>query len=62
MSARVNSLAGDEFNRGIRAYYFGLAAVFWFVQPWAFAAVTTLIVLVLYRRDFMSKTYAAMRR
>ncbi|MBN9697396.1 MAG: DUF599 domain-containing protein [Zoogloea sp.] len=60
--AKVNSLAGDEFNRGIRAYYFGLAAVFWFVQPWAFAAVTTLIVLVLYRRDFMSQTYAAMRR
>ena len=25
--ARVNSHAGDEFNRGIRAYYFGLAAV-----------------------------------
>ncbi|MBN8284758.1 DUF599 domain-containing protein [Zoogloea sp.] len=60
--ARINSLAGDEFNRGIRAYYFGLAAVFWFVQPWVFVAVTTLIVLVLYRRDFMSQTYAAMRR
>ncbi len=36
--------------------------VFWFVQPWVFVAVTTLIVLVLYRRDFMSQTYAAMRR
>lgn len=60
--ARINSLAGDEFNRGIRAYYFGLAAVFWFVQPGVFVAVTTLIVLVLYRRDFMSQTYAAMRR
>ncbi len=59
--AKVNALAGDEFNRGIRAYYFGLAAVAWFVQPWLFMAVTTFIVLVLYRRDFASHTLAAMR-
>ncbi len=60
--ARINALSGDEFNRGIRAYYFGLAAVFWFIQPWVFAAVTTLIVGVLYRRDFRSQTLAAMRK
>jgi uncharacterized membrane protein len=60
--ASVNSLAGDEFNRGIRAYYFGLAAVSWFVQPWLFVAVTTLIVAVLVRRDFMSQTLKAMKR
>lgn len=58
--AKINSLSGDEFNRGIRAYYFGLAAVFWFVQPWVFAAITTVIVAVLFRRDFRSKTLAAM--
>ena len=52
--ARINALSGDEFNRGIRAYYFGLAAVFWFVDSWIFAAITTLIVAVLYRRDFRS--------
>ena len=60
--ARINALSGDEFNRGIRAYYFGLAAVFWFIQPWVFVAVTTLIVGVLYRRDFRSQTLTAMRR
>ena len=58
---RVNSLAGDEFNRGIRAYYFGLAAVAWFVQPWIFIAMTTLIAVVLYRRDFMSPALIALR-
>ena len=58
--AKINLLSGDEFNRGIRAYYFGLAAVFWFVQPWVFAAITTVIVAVLFRRDFRSKTLAAM--
>ena len=59
--AKINSLSGDEFNRGIRAYYFGLAAVSWFVQPWLFFVSTTLIVVVLYRRDFRSKTLDAMR-
>jgi len=58
--AKINALSGDEFNRGIRAYYFGLAAVFWFVDPWIFSGITTLIVAVLYRRDFRSKTLAAM--
>ncbi len=60
--AKVNSLAGDEFNRGIRAYYFGLSAVFWFVHPGFFIAFTTFIVLVLYRRDFLSHTFLAMRK
>jgi len=59
--AKINSLSGDEFNRGIRAYYFGLAAVSWFVQPWLFFVTTTLIVAVLYRRDFRSQTLDAMR-
>lgn len=52
--AAVNSLAGDEFNRGIRAYYFGLAAVTWIVQPWLFLLVTMVVVVVLYRRDYSS--------
>lgn len=52
--AAVNSMAGDEFNRGVRSYYFGLAALAWFIQPWLFIAVTTLVVVVLYRRDYAS--------
>lgn len=59
--ALVNTLAGDEFNRGIRAYYFGLSALAWFVQPWLFLVVTALVVAVLYRRDYASKTLAALR-
>ncbi len=59
--ARVNSYAGDEFNRGIRAYYFGLAAVSWFVHPWMFIALTAMIVLVMARRDFASPTLAVLR-
>lgn len=59
--ATLNALAGDEFNSGIRAYYFGLAAVSWIIQPWMFVVVTALIVGVLYRRDFASRTLAALK-
>jgi uncharacterized membrane protein len=55
----VNTLAGDEFNRGIRAYYFGFAALGWFVHPGLFVALTIVILLVLWRRDFHSKTLRA---
>jgi len=60
--AALNSLAGDEFNRGIRAYYFGFAALAWFVSPAVFIAITLLILAVLYRRDFRSRTLAALAR
>lgn len=59
--ARVNSMAGDEFNRGVRAYYFGLAAVTWFIQPWLFIAMTSVVLVVLYRRDFSSAALRVLR-
>ena len=59
--ATLNALAGDEFNSGIRAYYFGLAAVSWIVQPWMFMVVTALVVAVLFRRDFASHTLATIK-
>lgn len=55
-AARVNALAVDTFNRGMRAYYFGMAALSWFLHPWVFVATTLLVVLVIYRREFKSKT------
>lgn len=58
--ANVNSLAGDEFNRGIRSYYFGLAAMSWFLQPWLFFVTTTVVAVVLYRRDFASSVLATL--
>ena len=58
--AQLSTLAGDEFNRGIRAYYFGFAAMTWFVSPQLFIAFTLLILLVLWRRDFHSRTLDAL--
>lgn len=57
----LNTLAGDEFNDGIRAYYFGFAALAWFVSPNAFMLGTALVLVVLWRRDFHSNTFAALK-
>ncbi|WP_341677775.1 DUF599 domain-containing protein [Niveibacterium sp. SC-1] len=59
--ARVNANAGDEFNRGLRAYYYGIAAMAWFIQPWLFIAMTVGVTAVLYRRDFHSPTLKIVR-
>lgn len=55
-AARVNALAVQTFNRGMRAYYFGLAALSWFLHPWIFIGATLFVVLVIYRREFKSRT------
>ena len=53
--ALLSALAGDEFNRGVRAYYFGFAAMTWFISPYHFIAFTIIVLLVLWRRDFNSR-------
>ncbi len=55
-AGRLITLAVDSFNRGVRAYYFGLAALGWFVHPWVFAGASVWVVLVIYRREFRSNT------
>jgi uncharacterized membrane protein len=53
--ARIATSTGRHFNGGLRAYYFGLAALSWFVHPWLFVALTAWVVWVLYRREFRSR-------
>ena len=54
--ARISDRAGHEFNYGLRAYYFALALLTWFIHPWLLIPASTFIVLVLYRREFASTT------
>ncbi len=61
-SAEVITLAVLNFNRGLRAYYFGLATLSWFIHPVLFAISTMWVVGVLYRREFMSKTLQHLSR
>jgi len=59
-AARVISMAANQFNFGLRAYYFGMATLAWFIHPWFFMVVTTGVVLVLYRREFHSDVLEVM--
>lgn len=59
-AARVVSMAANQFNFGLRAYYFGMATLAWFIHPWFFMVVTTGVVLVLYRREFHSDVLEVM--
>jgi len=54
--AQLINNASRHFNYGIRAYYYGMAAFTWFLHPFAFMILTGWVVLVLYRREFMSYT------
>lgn len=58
--AAVNSCAGNDFNRGLRAYYFGMAVMSWMVSPWLFMFSTAVIVIVLARREFFSPVLKAL--
>ncbi|RLT98594.1 MAG: DUF599 family protein [Ketobacter sp.] len=58
----VISRAAHAFNLGLRSYYFGLAFLLWFVNPWIFMATSTWVVAVLYRREFHSKALRALIR
>ncbi len=58
--AAVNSCAGNDFNRGLRAYYFGMAVMSWMVSPWLFIFSTTVIAFVLARREFYSPVLKAL--
>lgn len=53
-------LAIYHFNIGLRAYYFSLAVLAWFIHPIAFMIASTWVVAVLYRREFRSRTLKAL--
>ncbi|MBE7926542.1 DUF599 domain-containing protein [Pseudomonas saudiphocaensis] len=59
-SARVISMAANQFNFGLRAYYFGMATLSWFINPWFFMVVTAGVVLILYHREFHSSVLDVM--
>ena len=59
-AAEVLSLAGYQFNLGLRSYYFGLAMLAWFINPWVFMLASLGVVVVLYSREFHSNTLTAL--
>ncbi|MEC9368914.1 MAG: DUF599 family protein [Pseudomonadota bacterium] len=60
-TAKLACLVGEHSNIGLRAYYFGLAGLGWFIHPAVFMLTTALVVLVLYRREYHSRALAAIK-
>ncbi len=54
--AALAAFASGNFNNGLRAYYFGVAALSWFLHPVLMIAMTLSVVYVLHQREFRSKT------
>jgi len=59
-AADLIDLAANQFNYGLRAYYFALSVLCWFWHPYIFMLATILVVMVLYRREFHSKSLRAL--
>ena len=58
-AAALNILAGKHFNAGLRAIFLSIGYLGWFVGPWVFMGATTLVILVLVRRQFFSNARSA---
>lgn len=58
--ARITSYAGVNFNNGLRAYYFGMAALSWFLHPMLMIIATVWVAYILHHREFASKTLRAL--
>jgi uncharacterized membrane protein len=56
----IVNFANGNFNNGLRAYYFGLAALSWFLHPVLMIAITTGVVYVLHQREYRSRTVQVM--
>lgn len=52
--------AASNFNKAMRSFYFGMAALGWLVHPFLLMLMTAAVVLVVYRREFQSRSVAAL--
>ena len=59
-TTRMFENAGQHFNRGQRAFFFALGYLGWFVSPWLLFITTAAVVIVIWRRQFVSNAWRAM--
>jgi len=60
-AAKVIDQAAHSFNYGLRAIYFSLAALAWFINVWLFMVSTVIVLLVMKHREFHSKALKALQ-
>jgi uncharacterized membrane protein len=54
LAAEIANRGARHFNTGLRAYYFGLAALSWILHPVALVISSLLVLRELHRREFRS--------
>lgn len=54
---KMNALGARNFNSGIRAYYFSVATVAWFVSEWLPIAACLATIAILAYREFFSSSH-----
>ena len=57
---QMNIIAASHFNMGLRAIFYSIGYLGWFVSPWIFMIATVLVVIVLLRRQFFSEARLAL--
>ena len=57
----ITGFANRNFNQGLRAYYFGVAALSWFLHPLLMILLTLAVLYVLHQREFRSRTLDVLR-
>lgn len=60
-AAEIAALAAFSSNQGLRAYYFALAITGWLVNWLVFVTATTVVIGILYWREFHSQAVKALR-
>ena len=55
--ARMNALGAKNFNTGIRAYYFSVSTVAWFLSEWLTIVACIVTIMVLAHREFFSSAH-----
>ena len=61
IAAEMNILASRHFNRGLRAFFFSIGFLGWFANAWVFMTATAFVTIVLYRRQFHSRSRLAVQ-
>jgi uncharacterized membrane protein len=59
--AKLNIVASKNFNRGMRAFFFALGYLGWFIHPLLWIITTTFVAIVVYRRIFASDALRALQ-
>jgi uncharacterized membrane protein len=57
---KMNIIAASHFNMGLRAIFYSIGYLGWFVSPWVFMLSSTIVFIVLIRRQFFSEARRAL--